>query len=249
MRSAARWLLCLCLGTGFGMAGAWAQGLQPVPELRARVMDATGTLDAVTTARIEAQLAAFEQSNGSQVVVVMVATTAPEDIADYTQRLGDAWKIGRREVGDGVLFVIAKDDRRLRIAPAKALEGALPDLLAPDAVFRSPMAHTPYPGAPVVSMILNTVINVFEDFTYHRELELFGQLGMTPVLGDGVSLEIGCWAEACVAARAINNAGEMNGFLKTSARLFANPLPFSNCPKNSALFSTCGIMTKCPTKK
>ena len=47
---------------------------------------------------------------------------------------------------------------------------ALPELLAPDAVFRSPMAHTPYPGAPVVSMILNTVFNVFEDFTYHREL-------------------------------------------------------------------------------
>ncbi|MCY1455504.1 hypothetical protein D9M71_726420 [compost metagenome] len=47
---------------------------------------------------------------------------------------------------------------------------ALPALLAPDAVFRSPMAHTPYPGAPVVSMILNTVFNVFEDFTYHREL-------------------------------------------------------------------------------
>ncbi|WP_426132593.1 nuclear transport factor 2 family protein [Pseudomonas sp. PWP3-1b2] len=47
---------------------------------------------------------------------------------------------------------------------------SLPDLLAPDAVFRSPMAHTPYPGAPVVSMILNTVITVFEDFAYHREL-------------------------------------------------------------------------------
>jgi ketosteroid isomerase-like protein len=47
---------------------------------------------------------------------------------------------------------------------------ALPELLAPDAVFRSPMAHTPYPGAPVVSMILNTVFKVFEDFTYHREL-------------------------------------------------------------------------------
>ncbi|QLG93209.1 nuclear transport factor 2 family protein [Pseudomonas yamanorum] len=47
---------------------------------------------------------------------------------------------------------------------------ALPELLAPDAVFRSPMAHTPYPGAPVVAMILNTVIKVFEDFTYHREL-------------------------------------------------------------------------------
>lgn len=51
--------------------------------------------------------------------------------------------------------------------------------------------------------------------------------GMTPVLGDGVSLEVGCWAEACVAARAIDNAGEMNGFLKTSTRLFENPLPFA----------------------
>ncbi|MCJ8169158.1 nuclear transport factor 2 family protein [Atopomonas sediminilitoris] len=46
----------------------------------------------------------------------------------------------------------------------------LPALLAPDVVFRSPMAHTPYPGAPVVSMILNTVFGVFEDFRYHREL-------------------------------------------------------------------------------
>lgn len=54
------------------------------------------------------------------------------------------------------------------------------------------------------------------------------ELGMTPVLGDGVSLELGCWAEACVAARAIDNAGEMNGFLKTRSRLFANPLPFAD---------------------
>lgn len=47
---------------------------------------------------------------------------------------------------------------------------ALPELLDPQAIFRSPMAHKPYPGAPVVSMILNTVVKVFEDFTYHREL-------------------------------------------------------------------------------
>lgn len=124
----ARWLLAL----GLCLFPVWAlaQALQPIPELRARVIDQTGTLDAASVAAIEARLAAFEQSNGSQVVVVMVATTAPEDIADYTQRLGDAWKIGRREVGDGVLFVIAKDDRRLRIATAKALEGAIPDLMA-----------------------------------------------------------------------------------------------------------------------
>jgi len=121
--------LVLCLLALLPLA-PWAQALQPVPALTARVIDQTGTLDPASLASLEAKLAAFEQSRGSQVVVVMVATTAPEDIADYTQRLGDAWKIGRPEVGDGVLFVIAKDDRRLRIATAKTLEGAIPDLLA-----------------------------------------------------------------------------------------------------------------------
>ncbi|MDZ4188553.1 MAG: TPM domain-containing protein [Hydrogenophaga sp.] len=110
--------------------GAHAQGLQAVPELRARVMDQTGTLDAASLAALERKLAAFEAERGAQVMVLMVPTTAPEDIADYTQRLGDAWKIGRKNVGDGVLFVIAKEDRRLRIAPAKTLEGAIPDLMA-----------------------------------------------------------------------------------------------------------------------
>lgn len=113
-----------------GITLALAQALQPVPELRARAMDFSGTLDAASLQQIEARLAAFEQAQGTQIVVVMVASTSPEDIADYTQRLGDAWKIGRREVGDGLLFVIAKNDRRMRIAPAKALEGAIPDLLA-----------------------------------------------------------------------------------------------------------------------
>ena len=118
------WLL------GTACAFVAAQGVQALPALSARVIDQTGTLDAPSKAALEAKLAAFEQERGAQVVVLMVATTAPEDIADYTQRLGDAWKIGRPNVGDGVLFVIAKDDRRLRIATAKTLEGAIPDLLA-----------------------------------------------------------------------------------------------------------------------
>jgi L-alanine-DL-glutamate epimerase-like enolase superfamily enzyme len=58
-------------------------------------------------------------------------------------------------------------------------------------------------------------------------LERIRRHGMTPVLGNGVSLEVGCWGEACVAAHAIDNAGEMNGFLKAGIRLFENPLPFS----------------------
>lgn len=114
--------LCACL--------AMAQGLQPVPELRARIMDQTGALDAASLAAIERKLEAFERTRGAQVVVLMVESTAPEDIVDYTQRLGDAWKIGRTDMGDGVLFVIAKNDRRLRIATAKSLEGAIPDLMA-----------------------------------------------------------------------------------------------------------------------
>ncbi len=109
---------------------AFGQGVRPVPELRARVMDQTGTLDAAALASIEERLATFEKERGAQVVVLIVPTTAPEDIADYTQRLGDVWKIGRKDVGDGLLFVIAKDDRRMRIAPAKSLEGAIPDLMA-----------------------------------------------------------------------------------------------------------------------
>ena len=120
-------LIALWLGA---ITLTWAQGLVPIPALQARVMDQTGTLSAQSAAAIESKLASFEQSRGTQVVVLMVPTTAPEDIADFTQRLGDAWKIGRRDVGDGVIFVIAKDDRRLRIAPAKTLEGAIPDLMA-----------------------------------------------------------------------------------------------------------------------
>jgi uncharacterized protein len=127
-------LVCLVLPWGLllGLLAppAHAQALQTLPELRARVMDQTGTLDAATLASLEARLADFEAAQGAQMVVLMVSTTAPEDIADYTQRLGDAWKIGRKDVGDGVLFVIAKDDRRMRIVPAKSLEGAIPDLLA-----------------------------------------------------------------------------------------------------------------------
>ncbi len=112
------------------LSPAWAQTLVPVPPLTARVMDQTGTLAAADVASLEQQLQSFEQQRGTQIVVLVLPSTAPEDIADFTQRLGDAWKLGRREVGDGLLLVVALNDRRLRIAPAKSLEGAVPDLAA-----------------------------------------------------------------------------------------------------------------------
>lgn len=109
---------------------AQAQGVLPVPELKARVVDQTGTLDAIQRQGLEDKLAAFEQKKGTQIVMLLVPTTQPEDIASYANRIANAWKIGRREVGDGVLVVVAKNDRKVRIEVAKTLEGAVPDLAA-----------------------------------------------------------------------------------------------------------------------
>jgi uncharacterized protein len=119
----ATWLLAAGLPAG-------AQDVLPVPALTARVIDHTGTLDASQRDALEAKLAAFEQSAGTQIVVLLVPSTMPEDIAAYAQRVADTWKIGRREVGDGLLVVVAKNDRRVRIEVAKTLEGAVPDLAA-----------------------------------------------------------------------------------------------------------------------
>ena len=101
-----------------------------MPPLTARVIDQTGTLDAAQLAALDGQLAALESGQGAQLVVLMVASTLPEDVASYAQRVGEAWKIGRRNVGDGLLIVVAKNDRHIRIEVAKALEGAVPDLAA-----------------------------------------------------------------------------------------------------------------------
>ncbi len=113
-----------------GVGGARAQDLQPVPPLSARVTDTTGTLSARQREALEAKLAAFEHDAGSQIVVLIVASTQPEDIAAYGYRVADQWKVGRKDVGDGLLLLVAKDDRRVRIEVAKALEGAVPDLAA-----------------------------------------------------------------------------------------------------------------------
>ncbi|WP_309679852.1 TPM domain-containing protein [Polaromonas sp.] len=109
---------------------ARAQDVLPVPTLSAHVMDSTGTLDATQRAALESKLMAFEEARGAQVVMLLVPSTRPEDIAAYAQRVGDTWKIGRKNIGDGLLLVVAKNDRTVRIETTKALEGAIPDLAA-----------------------------------------------------------------------------------------------------------------------
>ncbi len=98
--------------------------------LTARVIDSTGTLGAAQIQQLESKLQAFEQSHGTQIVVLLVPGTQPEDIASYANRVANSWKIGRKDIGDGVLVIVAKNERKVRIEVAKTLEGAIPDLAA-----------------------------------------------------------------------------------------------------------------------
>jgi uncharacterized protein len=104
--------------------------LVAIPELSTRVTDLTQTLSPAEQAQLEQKLAAFEAKKGSQIALLIVPTTQPEDIAQYAIRVVEKWKIGREKVDDGVLVLIAKDDRKLRIEVGYGLEGAIPDLYA-----------------------------------------------------------------------------------------------------------------------
>lgn len=113
-----------------GAAPLAAADLQPVPALHARVTDLTGTLDRARAQALEQRLAELERAKGAQLAVLIVPTTQPEDIAQYGIRVGDAWRLGRKEVDDGVILIVAKNDRRVRIEVGTGLEGAIPDAAA-----------------------------------------------------------------------------------------------------------------------
>lgn len=109
---------------------ALAAPLQPVPALEARVTDLAGTLSADEQAAIAQRLAAVEQRKGSQIALLIVPSTAPEAIEQYSIRVVDAWQLGRKGVDDGVLLLVATADRTLRIEVGRGLEGAIPDAIA-----------------------------------------------------------------------------------------------------------------------
>ena len=99
-----------------------------VPPLTGHVIDQTGTLTAEQKAALEQTLAAFETRKGSQLAVLMVASSAPEEIEQYALRVAERWKLGRKKVDDGAILVVAKNDRAMRIEVGYGLEGALNDL-------------------------------------------------------------------------------------------------------------------------
>ena len=101
-----------------------------IPALKGRVTDLTGTLTAEQKNTLEQRLAAFESAKGSQVAVLMLSSTKPEEIEQFSIRVAEAWKIGRKGTDDGLILVVAKDDRRLRVEVGYGLEGAIPDAVA-----------------------------------------------------------------------------------------------------------------------
>jgi uncharacterized protein len=122
---AAAWMCLLLLCVGSAMADVVS-----VPPLTARVTDQTGTLDATQMATLNATLTTFEQRKGSQFAVLIVPTTGDETIEQYSIRVTDAWKLGRKGVDDGALLLIAKNDHKARIEVGRGLEGVIPDAIA-----------------------------------------------------------------------------------------------------------------------
>jgi uncharacterized protein len=126
-----RLLLTIALYAAFICGGLPSADAQvPVPALSARVTDLTGTLTSEQSAALEEKLRAFEARKGSQLAVLIVPTTEPEDIAGFGIRVAEAWKLGRKGIDDGAILIVAKNDRRLRIEVGYGLEGAMPDAIA-----------------------------------------------------------------------------------------------------------------------
>ena len=126
-----RWLAFLFLVGCLALSSlARADALVPVPPLQGRVTDLTGTLSPATREALTRQLADLEQVKGAQVAVLLVPTVGPESIEQYSLRVAEAWKLGRRGVDDGVLLLVAKNDRRARIEVGYGLEGAITDAQA-----------------------------------------------------------------------------------------------------------------------
>jgi uncharacterized protein len=121
---AAAFVAALVLGVAHG------EDLVPVPVLTGRVIDQTATLTSAQASALSDKLAAIERERGTQIVVLIVPTARPEDIFSYAQRVASSWKIGRKEVGDGIVITVAKNDRDVDIRVAAALQGVVPDVTA-----------------------------------------------------------------------------------------------------------------------
>jgi uncharacterized protein len=121
---------CVVVWLVLALLSGIAQAQVAVPPLVGHVTDQTGTLTQEQKAALEQTLTAFEARKGTQLAVLMLATTLPEGIEQYALRVAEQWKLGRKQVDDGVILVVAKDDRTVRIEVGYGLEGALSDIVS-----------------------------------------------------------------------------------------------------------------------
>jgi uncharacterized protein len=121
------WLSAAACAAALLLAATMLLAQLAVPPSKARVTDLTGTLTAHQRAALEQKLQAFETKKGSQIFVLIVDSTEPEDVAEFGIRVADQWKPGRKGIDDGAILIVAKKDRRLRLEVGYGLEGALTD--------------------------------------------------------------------------------------------------------------------------
>ena len=117
-------------GAGIALPKAAAADLQVIPALTAHVVDTAGLLQDAQRGELDRRLWQFEKARGSQIVVLILPTTQPESIEEFSIRVFDAWKLGRKQANDGILILVAVRDRKLRIDTGYGLEGAIPDAIA-----------------------------------------------------------------------------------------------------------------------
>lgn len=121
---------CFALALILFSLNAWSAGEVALPTLSGHVVDQTATLSPDVKNAFETRLSTLEKDQGTQIVILILPTTQPESIEQFGIRLADAWKIGRKGVDDGIIVIVAKDDRHMRIEVGYGLEGAVPDALA-----------------------------------------------------------------------------------------------------------------------
>ena len=117
-------------GVAYEKSSARDADLAKIPVLKSQVTDLTGTLTPTQISSLEQKLAAFETQKGSQIAILIVSSTQPEAIEQYSLRVVEKWQLGRKKVDDGILLLVAKEDRRLRFEVGYGLEGAVNDLTA-----------------------------------------------------------------------------------------------------------------------
>jgi uncharacterized protein len=108
----------------------YPQSLQPIPELNRPIIDQVGILSKEEIDVLEKKILNFEKTKGSQIAVLIVDSTKPESIEEYSIRVVEKWKLGRKNIDDGVLFLIAYNDRKMRLEIGYGLEGVIPDAKA-----------------------------------------------------------------------------------------------------------------------